>query len=217
MRSFRATGTAGRGFSLRPFQATDGLGRDTEQTMSQNVTLPASVSAKSSTKFLNVPLESMWEVAKSNEKKKDSHCSCPPGKTTTAGRNSESAGDIAFCQGRTDCGMLIIECDSSARRTSMTIDLKLTPDEERILLEQARLTGQDLVQYAREIIRERISQTSGSAPIREDLIDHEFVADCARETKGREDIPTIEEVRAILAKVPGSFAQEIIEDREDRF
>ena len=84
----------------------------------------------------------------------------------------------------------------------MTIDLKLTPDEERILLEQARLTGQDPVQYAREIIRERISQATGSAPIREDLIDYGFVAGSVRETKGRDDIPTIEEVRAILAKVP---------------
>ena len=99
----------------------------------------------------------------------------------------------------------------------MTIHIELTPDEERVLLEQARLSGQDPVQYAREIIRERISQANGSDTIVEDLIDHEFVAYCARETEGREDIPTIEEVRAILAKVSGSLAQDIIEDREDRF
>jgi hypothetical protein len=99
----------------------------------------------------------------------------------------------------------------------MTIDIELTPDEERILLEQARLSGQDPAQYAREIVRGRISQASSSAPSAEDLIDYEFVADCARESKAPEDIPTIEEVRVILAKVPGSFAQDIIEDREDRF
>jgi hypothetical protein len=99
----------------------------------------------------------------------------------------------------------------------MTILIELTPAEERVLLEQARLRGQDPVQYAREIIRERIAHAKGSEGIVEDLIDHEFVASCAQETEGREDVPTIEEVRALLAKVPGSFAQEIIEDREDRF
>jgi hypothetical protein len=99
----------------------------------------------------------------------------------------------------------------------MAIDIELTPDEERMLREQACSSGQDPAQYAREIIRGRMSQASSSAPIAEDIIDHEFVADCAREIMKPEDIPTIEEVRAILAKVHGSFAQEIIENREDRF
>jgi hypothetical protein len=42
----------------------------------------------------------------------------------------------------------------------------------------------------------------------EDLIDHQFVADCARDNVL--DIPTIEEVRQDLAKIPGSLAQDII-------
>jgi hypothetical protein len=39
--------------------------------------------------------------------------------------------------------------------------------------------------------------------------------DCARQDSG--DAPTIEEVRELLAKIPGSLAEEIIADREDRF
>ena len=49
----------------------------------------------------------------------------------------------------------------------------------------------------------------------EDLIDHQFVADCARDNEL--DIPTIEEVRQDLAKIPGSLAQDIIAECEDRF
>ena len=99
----------------------------------------------------------------------------------------------------------------------MTVQIELTPDEERLLWERARLTGPDPVQYARRIIQERIAPTNGSEAIVDDLIDHEFVAHCAREAEGRKDIPTIEEARSILAKVPGSLAQDIIEAREDRF
>jgi hypothetical protein len=50
---------------------------------------------------------------------------------------------------------------------------------------------------------------------RDDLIDHEFIADRARQ-QGHE-VPTIEKVREILAKIPGSLAEEIMTGREDRF
>ncbi len=47
----------------------------------------------------------------------------------------------------------------------------------------------------------------------EDLIDYEAVRYCARELEGK-DVPSIEEVRLFLAKVPGSMAQAVIEERE---
>ena len=106
----------------------------------------------------------------------------------------------------------------------MTIPIELEPDEERALLELARLCGRDPVQYARQIIRDHIGSLprettqEGATPAKptlEDLIDHEFIADCARQDSG--DAPTIEEVRELLAKIPGSLAEEIIADREDRF
>ena len=45
----------------------------------------------------------------------------------------------------------------------MTIHIELTPDEERVLLEQARLSGRDPAQYAHDIIRGHVSRAQGSA------------------------------------------------------
>jgi hypothetical protein len=106
----------------------------------------------------------------------------------------------------------------------MTIPIELEPDEERALLERARVCDQDPVQYARQIIRDHIGTlprettpegTTPAKPALEDLIDHEFIASCARQDSG--DAPTIEQVRKALSKIPGSLAEEIIADREDRF
>jgi hypothetical protein len=106
----------------------------------------------------------------------------------------------------------------------MTIHIELGPDEERALLEQARLSGRDPVQYAQQIIREQIkrptrevNEDESSTPTHsiEDLIDHEFVESCAR--LARSDSPSIEEVRESLSKIRGSLSDEIIADREDRF
>jgi hypothetical protein len=105
----------------------------------------------------------------------------------------------------------------------MTIPIELDPDEERAFLERARLSGREPSQYAQQIIRDHIGnppqgtvpQATQAKPPLEELIDHEFIAACARPNGG--DVPTIEEVREILAKIPGSLAEEIIADREDRF
>lgn len=49
----------------------------------------------------------------------------------------------------------------------------------------------------------------------EDLIDYEAIEYCAREVDGKA-VPSIEDVRRTLAKIPGSMAQAVIEEREDR-
>jgi hypothetical protein len=108
----------------------------------------------------------------------------------------------------------------------MTLNIDLKPDEERALLERARMSGRDPVQYVQELIRDDIRslpRPSGrdeaaakEAAALDALIDHEFVAECESEIEGK-DIPTIEEVRRMLSKIPGSLAQEIIAEREDRF
>jgi hypothetical protein len=108
----------------------------------------------------------------------------------------------------------------------MTINIHLEPDEERAILERARLCGRDPAQYVQQLIRDHIQHgpSPGSAgngasleaaTSLEDLIDHQFVAACARDNEL--DIPTIEEVRQGLAKIAGSLAQDIIAEREDRF
>ena len=96
----------------------------------------------------------------------------------------------------------------------MTINIELGPEEERALLERARISGRDLAGYVRRILQEHI-RPPGQGSGQEDLIDYEAIESCAREVEGK-DIPSIEEVRAALSKIPGSMAQVVIEEREDR-
>jgi len=102
----------------------------------------------------------------------------------------------------------------------MTIRIDLPPEEEQAFIDRARLSGQDPVQLDRQIIRDCLA-SSPAVDARqaqhglEALIDRDFIADCARDPGER--VPTIEEVRESLAKIPGSLAEEIIADREDRF
>ncbi len=52
-------------------------------------------------------------------------------------------------------------------------------------------------------------------PPSKDQIDYDAIEYCAREVEGK-NVPSIEEVRRMLAKIPGSMAQAVIEEREDR-
>ena len=110
----------------------------------------------------------------------------------------------------------------------MTLNIELRPDEERALLERARLSGRGLAAYVYQILQEHIrtpGQDNGQDEAAaadearltwEDLIDYEAIESCAREVEGK-DVPSIEEVRRSLAKIPGSMAQVVIEERKDRF
>ena len=50
----------------------------------------------------------------------------------------------------------------------------------------------------------------------DDLIDHEYIAQCRAEVAKMDCIPTIEETREKLRAVPDSFADEILRSRSDR-
>jgi predicted DNA-binding antitoxin AbrB/MazE fold protein len=52
-----------------------------------------------------------------------------------------------------------------------------------------------------------------SAQVSDDLLDTEFLRDCESQA---DDGVSIEQVRAILSKIPGSMAEEIIRARADR-
>jgi len=54
---------------------------------------------------------------------------------------------------------------------------------------------------------------SDSAGVPEELVDHEFLTDCQELA---DDNVTLEQVRAALAKIAGSMAEQIIRDRDDR-
>jgi hypothetical protein len=85
--------------------------------------------------------------------------------------------------------------------------------------EEVSRRGDELAgRRVRLTVLDELKTHAGTAaqPVPSDLIDDEFVADCEKETEGQ-DIPSIDEVRRRLAKIPGSLSREIIADREDRF
>lgn len=84
----------------------------------------------------------------------------------------------------------------------MTLKIDLQPDEERALREQARSHGRDPAQFAREIIRDRVT-----AP--DDLIDREFMAYCERE--GDEAV-SLDDVVAATSKIADSMTRVVIEE-----
>jgi putative addiction module CopG family antidote len=81
------------------------------------------------------------------------------------------------------------------------------PSEEAVLQEAVRRFRRD------DRGGGRAGDAEDAAP--QDLIDWEAIESCAREVEGK-DVPSIEEVRRMLAKIPGSMAQAVIEEREDR-
>jgi len=109
---------------------------------------------------------------------------------------------------------------------TMTINIELKPDEERALIERARTSGRDLTGYVHQVLEQHLWTTqpetgpegsaNGGSLTLDDLIDWEAIESCAREVEGQ-DVPSIEEVRQRLAKIPGSMAQAVIEEIEERF
>jgi len=79
------------------------------------------------------------------------------------------------------------------------------PSEEAVLQEAVRRFQQD----------DQPGPGSDEKAVAEDLIDYEAIKYCARELEGK-DVPSIDEVRRFLAKIPGSMAQAVIEEREAR-
>jgi len=49
------------------------------------------------------------------------------------------------------------------------------------------------------------------------MIDHAFAERVRKEVQTMDYNPTLEEVRRILSKIPGSLSEDIIAEREDRF
>ena len=97
----------------------------------------------------------------------------------------------------------------------MTIPIELTPDEERLLLEQARLRGRDPAQYAHDIIRGHVFRGQASTSALESLLDDDFLAYCEREAD--RDV-TLEEILEATSKIQDSMARVIIEEeRAERF
>ncbi len=82
------------------------------------------------------------------------------------------------------------------------------PSEEAVL--------QEAVRRFRQADQNDNRADDAEKPTLQQLIDWEAIESCAREVEGK-DVPSIEEVRRMLQKIPGSMAQAVIEDREERF
>ncbi len=108
----------------------------------------------------------------------------------------------------------------------MIINIEFQPDEERTLIERARSSGGDLASYIHQLLQGHLRTPTpegdeleaGDSPTStsDDLIDWEAIETCAREVRGK-DLPSIEEVRQMLSKIPGSMAQAVTGEREERF
>ncbi|HZW33970.1 MAG TPA: hypothetical protein VFF52_24820 [Isosphaeraceae bacterium] len=107
----------------------------------------------------------------------------------------------------------------------MSINLELKPDEERALLERAQVSGRDLAGSAHPVLQEHLrtpehdrsqdQAANGAPPLGEDLIDYEAIASCENEA---DDSISLEDVRAVTAKIQDSMARVVIEEeRADRF
>jgi predicted DNA-binding antitoxin AbrB/MazE fold protein len=91
----------------------------------------------------------------------------------------------------------------SGRRTTMTRSLQAIYENGVLRpLQPLDLREQQLVTVA----------ITDEAPT-EPWLDTEYLADCAPET---DEGPCLEEVRAALAKIPGSLTADFIAEREDR-
>ena len=62
--------------------------------------------------------------------------------------------------------------------------------------------------------QEVVNVVISDGAVADELIDAEFLADCQALA---DDSVTLDEVRSVLAKIPGSMADQIIHDRADRF
>jgi Arc/MetJ-type ribon-helix-helix transcriptional regulator len=79
------------------------------------------------------------------------------------------------------------------------------PSEEAVLREAVRRFWQE----------DQEELGVGAKPTSKDLTDYEAIEFCNREVEGKE-VPSIEEVRLMLSKIPGSMARAVIEERENR-
>ena len=72
----------------------------------------------------------------------------------------------------------------------MAINIELQPDEERALLERARMSGRDLAGYIHQLLQghlrtptsenDQTQGANGGTPTLEDLIDYEAIESCPR-------------------------------------
>jgi hypothetical protein len=93
----------------------------------------------------------------------------------------------------------------------MNVAVNLPAATVERLKERAAGMGQSLEAYLETLLG---SKTSNGSPLAEDdILDTEYLAECAKEA---DPSITLESVHEVLSKIPGSMTQDFIAERDER-
>jgi predicted transcriptional regulator len=96
----------------------------------------------------------------------------------------------------------------------MSLTITLPAELETKVTEAAARNGRQPLDYVMEALNNAVQANNGTKDKLEDWLDW----DCIREAKAEADPNvTLEEVRKALSKIPGSMAEAINAEREERF
>lgn len=96
----------------------------------------------------------------------------------------------------------------------MSATITIPAELEQQVLGKARASGQQLEEFVLNILKKAVATSPANGAIDESWLDVEYMAACAQEA---DSSVTLESVRRILAKLPGSLAEAIIAERDERF
>jgi hypothetical protein len=101
---------------------------------------------------------------------------------------------------------------------SATITITIPPDLEQQMRGKAKASGQQLEEFALDALRKATEAPSLALPPSgaedDSWLDVEYMTACGKEA---DPSVTLESVRQILAKIPGSLADDVIAERDERF
>lgn len=96
----------------------------------------------------------------------------------------------------------------------MSLTITLPAELETKVAEAAARNGRQPLEYVMDALNNAVQSTNGAKDTIEDWLDW----DCIREAAAEADSTvTLADVRQALAKIPGSMAESIIAERDERF
>jgi|SRR5262245_6885463 len=102
--------------------------------------------------------------------------------------------------------------------TIMSATITIPADLEQQMLGKAKANGQQLEEFALDALRKAVEAPSPAPSMNgvedDTWLDVEYMAACGKEA---DPSITLESVRQILAKIPGSISDDIIAERDERF
>lgn len=99
----------------------------------------------------------------------------------------------------------------------MSATITIPAELEQQMLGKALASGQPLEEFILSTLRKAVATPSllaANGVSDDSWLDIEYMASCAKEADSN---VTLESVRQILAKIPGSLADDVIAERDERF